>query len=430
MKARLTSGRLDAFSCPAGRPQAFLRDSETPGLALRVTAADARSFVFEGKLNRRTVRITIGDVEHWRIGEARARARELAALLDRGIDPREQMARERATAAAERERQRAAQAPALEAWTAYCEERHTRWSAHHLRDHYRLSQAGGQPKRRGAGTTQPGPLAELLSEPLTALTAERIERWADKHAKARPAVARLALRLFGAFLNWCRAHPQYRRALPDGDPTKSRRAREALGRPQAKRDALMREQLAPWFAAVRTLPAPIAAYLQALLLTGARPGELRALRWESVDLRWKRAVIRDKVEGERVIPLTPFVAALLAALPRRGAFVFCGRAGDKPISAPARALARACAIAGVPHVTLHGLRRSFKSLSEWVEVPTGVVAQIMGHKPTAIAERHYTVRPLDLLAQWHTKIEAWILQQAGIEQPTEESARLLRVVSK
>jgi integrase len=68
-------------------------------------------------------------------------------------------------------------------------------------------------------------------------------------------------------------------------------------------------------------------------------------------------------------------------------------------------------------VTSHGLRRSFKSLSEWVEMPVGVVAQIMGHAPSAPAEKHYTVRPLDPLRKWHTKLEARILEQAGIEAP-------------
>jgi hypothetical protein len=53
--------------------------------------------------------------------------------------------------------------------------------------------------------------------------------------------------------------------------------------------------------------------------------------------------------------------------------------------------------------------------SEWCEVPTGVVAQIMGHKPSAIAEKHYRRRPLDLLRSWHVKIEAWILEQAEID---------------
>ena len=29
----------------------------------------------------------------------------------------------------------------------------------------------------------------------------------------------------------------------------------------------------------------------------------------------------------------------------------------------------------------------------------------------------YKARPIDLLRMWHTKIEAWILEKAGIEQP-------------
>lgn len=48
----------------------------------------------------------------------------------------------------------------------------------------------------------------------------------------------------------------------------------------------------------------------------------------------------------------------------------------------------------------------------------------MGHKPSAIAEKHYRRRPLDLLRKWHVNIEAWILEQAGIEQPKEEQAGL------
>lgn len=53
----------------------------------------------------------------------------------------------------------------------------------------------------------------------------------------------------------------------------------------------------------------------------------------------------------------------------------------------------------------------------------------MGHKPSATAEKHYKVRPLDLLRQWHVKIEAWILDQAGIQQPSAEQAtNPLRVV--
>ena len=83
--------------------------------------------------------------------------------------------------------------------------------------------------------------------------------------------------------------------------------------------------------------------------------------------------------------------------------------------------------AGLPALSLHGLRRSFGTQAEWVEVPAGVVAQIMGHKPSATAEKHYRRRPLDLLRMWHVKIEAWILEQAGIEFSPEQAG--LRVVA-
>jgi hypothetical protein len=39
----------------------------------------------------------------------------------------------------------------------------------------------------------------------------------------------------------------------------------------------------------------------------------------------------------------------------------------------------------------------------------------MGHAPNATAEKHYINRPLELLAVWHGKYEAWILKQAGIQ---------------
>ena len=75
---------------------------------------------------------------------------------------------------------------------------------------------------------------------------------------------------------------------------------------------------------------------------------------------------------------------------------------------------KACAVAGLD-VTLHGLRRSFASLCEWIEMPAGIAAQIQGHAPQGVREQHYIRRPLDLLRMWHVKIEAWILEQAGIE---------------
>jgi integrase len=95
------------------------------------------------------------------------------------------------------------------------------------------------------------------------------------------------------------------------------------------------------------------------------------------------------------------------------------RSEDGKLAEPRIAHNKALMAAGIPHVTIQGLRRSFGTLSEWVECPVGVVAQIQGHKPTAIAEKHYRRRPLDLLRMWHDKIEAWMLVQADIKFDVE-----------
>jgi integrase len=121
---------------------------------------------------------------------------------------------------------------------------------------------------------------------------------------------------------------------------------------------------------------------------------------------------------------------MLMALPKRNEWVFSStRAPDGLLSVPRNHHVRACAVAGIKGLTLHGLRRSFKSLTEWQEIPAGVVAQLMGHKPSATAEKHYTVRPLDLLRIHHEKIEAWILEQAGIKFDTNAAPGKLHVVT-
>ena len=154
-----------------------------------------------------------------------------------------------------------------------------------------------------------------------------------------------------------------------------------------------------------------------------------AMRWSDLNTQWRGITIRDKVEGERVIPLTPYVSQLLAGLPRRSEWVFSSAtAASGMLTVPRNHHVQACAVAGLEGLTLHGLRRSFKSLTEWLEIPAGVVAQIMGHKPSATAEKHYTVRPLDLLRVHHEKIEAWILRQAGVPfVPVAASGKLALV---
>jgi len=147
----------------------------------------------------------------------------------------------------------------------------------------------------------------------------------------------------------------------------------------------MRERLPVWFAAVQKIQNPvIAAALQVMLLTGARPGEVLGLRWDDLNTKWKGLTIRDKVEGEMVIPLTPYVSHLMAGLPRRNALIFSSATAEAgALTAPRKHHVNACAVAGID----------------------------------------------GLLRVYHEKIEAWILEQVGVSFDAKAAPGALRVVN-
>lgn len=432
-KINFTHGRLNDFSCPADKKVAFYWDAGVHGLGVRATAG-SRSYIFQGNLPGTVkFRMTIGSVDGLALDEARKIAQSHAAKVAKGIDPRQEKIEKAVAAEAERARMSRQATTLAEAWPTYLEAKKRQWSPRYLLDHQRLIEPGGRTaKRSGKGEkTKPGALAALRDIRLNDITGEVVRAWLEKEAATRPTQARLALCILKAFLNWCSDHPFYKEMV-DSEVCSGRIKREVLPPKKARNDCLQREQLRVWFGAVRQMQNRVAsAYLQGLLLTGARRGELASLEWENIDFQWRALTIHDKVEGERTIPLTPYLAELLNMLPRsfkrkdgisQSRYVF-----GSPTSAsgylqdPRRLHNRACKSVGIDGLTLHGLRRSFGTLSEWVEAPVGVVAQIMGHKPSAIAEKHYRRRPLDLLRLWHVKIEKWILDEAGIPQPAQDA---------
>jgi integrase len=472
----LTAGLIERLTCPTGKTQVFLRDTKAPGLRVRATAASAKNpkglkaFVYEAKLNRQTIRRTIGDVRVWDIEAARTEARRLAVVVrSDGDDPRElerqQDAAKAAAIAAAAAKEEAAKVAAVtvgEVWAVYLAERKPHWSALHNRDHEKMGQAGGEVRKRSKGVlTVAGPLAHFMGMKLSDVDADTVQAWAEKEGKARPTRTRLALRILKAFLRWAAAETDYR-ALSDANAASGKKTREMAGTSKPKNDYIQREQLAAWFAHVRQIQNPvIAAYLQCLLLTGARREELAELKWDDVNFQWCGLTLKDKIEGQRAVPLTPYVAQLLASLPKRNEWVFSSvtavsadtknaarraryhakRASPAPagdtsfrsesgrLMEPSIAHRKACTAAGLDGLTLHGLRRSFASLCEWLDIPGGISAQIQGHAPQGVREQNYIRRPLDLLRVHHEKIEAWILEQAGIVLDAKAVPGALRVVA-
>src|SRR3989442_3079369 len=141
-----TAGRVAGFKCPLEKSQVFLWDAATPGLGLRTTAAGKPSYVFQGRYQEKTIRVTIGSPDAWSIPQAQEKARALQRLIDEGRDPRDLKrdavaagAEKKAAAAAKVQADKVASLTVGEVWQTYLQE--------------------GKPKRRDAW--KPGYRADL-----------------------------------------------------------------------------------------------------------------------------------------------------------------------------------------------------------------------------------------------------------------------------
>ena len=447
-RVRFTRPLVDGFKCPAGKAQAFKWDATQPGLGLRVTPAGKPAYIFQGEFQGRSLRVTIGSPSAWSIPQAQERARELQRQIDEGRDPREVKAESIAADVAKRTAEVADVLTVAEVWPRYMDEgkpkRKAAWKPRYVEDLKKAAALGGEPKKRGKGKTKPGHLAALMPLRLASIDQDTIRAWYAKEAKTAPIQAARAVAMFSGFLGWC-ATKKDLRALVQKDAARASELGDVLPGVNKRRDALEIDQLPAWFAGSDKLQSRAArAYLQALVLTGARREELAGLRWADVDFQWQKLTIADKVEATRVIPLTPYMAHLIGGLPRHNEWVFAsvrlkGRKGAPPqwvqasasgrIAEPRAPHTAVLADAGIPHVSIHGLRRTFSLLGEAAGAPAGAIAQVMGHKPSAIAEG-YRPRSIDTLRPYLAQIERFILDKAGMAfDPATAVPAGLRVVA-
>jgi len=95
MKERLTAGKVATYKHEGDKSQSFDWDTEVSGFGVRATKISLRNpngskaYIFQGRFNRRPLRLTIGDVNVWSLGDARAEARVFQTQIDQGKDPRE-----------------------------------------------------------------------------------------------------------------------------------------------------------------------------------------------------------------------------------------------------------------------------------------------------------------------------------------------------
>ncbi|MBG14103.1 MAG: integrase [Alcanivorax sp.] len=407
LREKLTPNRINRFSCSEDRKQTFLWDTEVPRLAVRATFG-AKSFIFETKLNRRTIRRTIGDVRSWKIADARMEARRLQTLVDRGLDPREldREQRERQVAAKaahevakreELERQRYTLKALCEAYVAMLEAAGKKKSAGNTRSSFRCHVYDANPE-----------VAALPAREVTPRQVAQIVRQVREAGKERGAGV-LRSYLSAAF-------NAAKRAPLDGNLPSSLIPFQVEHNPAADiptipvqrgKRVLSPTELKAYMEALGPDLADQALYL-ALLCGGQRMAQL--LRARVSDYQPETATLRLwDVKGKRaeprehLLPLGPKANALVIQLVQRAQEMAKERrtlqvdpwlfssTGAVPMDTgtPGKRLAEVSHAMGGKTFNLRDVRRSVETMLAALRISKDTRAQLLSHGISGVQSAHY-----------------------------------------
>jgi integrase len=137
-------------------------------------------------------------------------------------------------------------------------------------------------------------------------------------------------------------------------------------------------------------PAPYAAFVRTLILTGQRRTEVSHMRWEEIDGEcWIVPAERYKTGIAHAVPVTKTVRAVLGTAQKRG-FVFSTTKGKLPFTGYGNAkkaldekivaLRKKDRRKPMPHWVLHDLRRTARSLMSRAGVTSDIAERVLGHR--------------------------------------------------
>lgn len=357
----------------------------TPGFGVRITSAGARAWIAERRVDGKTIRRTLGQVEGRgaiSADAARGLMLEISGELQRGIDRLEVRRAERE----QRKQEKAEESLTLtEALTAYVKGKRRGKDGLPLKERTRADYlamvAEGKVTRDGRQLAH-GELFPLAGKPLARIDADDMRtvfRAASARGKRRGIYAMQVLR---AVLNW-------HGIKVDGNPLSREVAgkdRIVLGKTAGSPNPIPPEKLAAWWKAASALAGREAAdYYRLLLLTGARPGELTGVRVRDFDREGGRIVLHDtKNRADHVLLLSTQARAIAeryAKGKKPGAKLF-------PVTDARKALQSINEAAGT-NVKPHGLRATFASVAEEL-VSAYTLKRMLNHAETGdVTGAHY-----------------------------------------
>lgn len=360
---------------------------DTPGFGLRVTAADARAWVSERRVDGKTVRRTIGKAAGRAAISAKA-ARELqvdlSSDLQKGKDP---LIKKRADRAAEK-----IEAVTLEkAIKAYVKAKRRKkdglaLKARTVADYLAMIAPASE-------KAQSGELHSLAEKSLHKISAEDIRRLHGSLATRGERRQTYAMQVLRAVLR----HQGVAIENNPLSPSTAGVARVQLAPSRGDPSPIPPEKLGVWWRAACANDSVSADQLRFMLLTGCRPGEAAGLLVRDFDATGKRAILRDtKNRLDHTLVLSETAAAIVNwhALGKKAGEPVFG-VGD-----PGKTIAAINEAAGTPGVSPHKLRHTFASIAD--DLVTAATSRAMlNHASGDVTQVHYIgIAEAKLRAGW------------------------------
>ncbi len=409
MKIKLTTSKIDKLE-PKDK-QYFVYDDKFIGFGLRVSPGGTKSFFYQGRIGGvgEPKRVPLGKYPMVSLQDAITAASDASKKMASGIDPTRTKSENLAKNKAFARDQVRKKLTFGDLFTHYINTHKSEWSDNYKFDHYVAARPYLTDKPYSAQ-----PIGNIWEVSLADLTPDFVEIWIRKENETRATTMAKNFRMFKACANWAEDTDKYAGLIPN-KTYNSRKVNKSVQNVRAHKGSLQKQQLETWFSVVNQIDDVQRAALICMLMNGSRPGEMLQLKWTDIDFEWNTIKIVDKVDQwERIIPLTPYTKQTIQALPRVNEFVFGSKVRQEGYIDITKKYRTLLVESGLPSLPPKAMRKSFRTLSEWVDVPRGVVNQVMGHRPSAIDEKHYVDRPIDLLRMWHGRVEQFILKEAGI----------------
>jgi integrase len=362
-RQRLTDAIVKRLSTPVAGKQ-ITPDSEVPGFGIRVTANDARSYVLRYTTRAGRERTyTIGDALTWPCTAARDKAKELRREIEDGGDPLGAIEEERdaPTMVDLADRFRTEHLPKKRASTRGDYERMLK---NHIGPHF------GQHTK----------IADVRFEDVDGLH-RKITKTGSTYAANR-CIAVLS-KMFSLATRW---------GWRETNPAKGIERNTEYHR----RRYLSGEELIRLTKALAKHPDRQAAdAIRLLLLTGARRGEVLAMRWDAVeDGVWSKPPSSTKQKEHHQVPLSAPALQLLADIRKRqrrqGAskFVFPGDGGTGHRVELKKDWAQLTKAAGIDGLRVHDLRHSYASQVISGGASLALVGALLGHSNPITTSRY------------------------------------------